>query len=266
MPQPFATKPLGFPFVELQSVDSTNNYARQQIHAGLTQHGTAYFTHEQLAGKGQRGRVWTAEKDANILISLVINPHPIRLTNQFQLNACIAVGVQRFFAKYAGSDTKIKWPNDLYWQDRKAGGILIENIVRGKSSQDDSNRDENTPVSEWVSIAGIGININQAQFPADLKNPVSLRQITGKTFDPVTLAKELCKELEAAFGQLQHNGFDALFNEYNQVLYKAREKVKFKKDGRVFEAIVLGISMAGKLLIQHSMMEEIDFGAVEWVV
>ena len=129
MPQPSATKPLGLPFIELQSVDSTNNYARQQIHAGLAQHGLAIFTHEQVAGKGQRGKVWATEKGTNIILSLVIKPQPLQLTQQFQLSACAAVAVHEFFMKYAGDETKIKWPNDLYWQDRKAGGILVESIV-----------------------------------------------------------------------------------------------------------------------------------------
>ena len=93
MPQPPYTKPIGLPFVELQSVDSTNNYARKQIHAGLAQHGMTIFAHEQLTGKGQRGKSWSSEKGVNIIMSIVIKPQPLLLTQQFMLNACVAVAV-----------------------------------------------------------------------------------------------------------------------------------------------------------------------------
>jgi BirA family biotin operon repressor/biotin-[acetyl-CoA-carboxylase] ligase len=111
------------PFVELQSVDSTNNYARKLIHDKLAQHGMAIFSHEQVAGKGQRGKIWFSEKDANILLSILLKPGPLQLSQQFRLSACMAVTVYDFFQKYAGEATAIKWPNDLYWQDRKAGDI-----------------------------------------------------------------------------------------------------------------------------------------------
>ena len=114
-----------------------------------------YLLMNRLAGKGQRGKIWTSEKDANIILSIVINPEPLQLSQQFQLSACVAVAVNDFFTKYAGMQTKIKWPNDLYWQDRKAGGILIENIVSTHQ----------LIINNWEwAIIGIGININQTSF------------------------------------------------------------------------------------------------------
>ena len=258
MPQPPATKPLGLPFIELQSVDSTNNYARRQIHAGLAQHGMAIFALEQLAGKGQRGRSWVSEKDANLVLSLVIKPYPLQLVQQFRLSACIAVAVHDFFMKYAGDDTRIKWPNDLYWQDRKAGGILIENIVGG--------REPGSQQREWISIAGIGININQTSFDPEIKNPVSLKQITGKNFNPVELAKELCELTDARYRELMENGFETIHQNYLQHLYKRKSTVKLKKGSKVFEAMIEGVSASGKLITQHAIAEEFDFGEVEWIV
>lgn len=258
MPQPSATKRLGSPFVELQSVDSTNNYARQQIHAGLAQHGMVFFAHEQVAGKGQRGKIWTTEKGSNLILSLVVKPQPLLLAQQFQLSACVAVAIHEFFMKYAGDNTKIKWPNDLYWQDRKAGGVLIENIVRGQEPAP-GNR-------EWISIIGIGININQTSFDPEIKNPVSLKQITGKPFDPVELAKELCTLLDKRFTELVETGFENIFSTYLANLYKRKETVKLKKGSQVFEALIEGVSPTGKLITQHSIGEEFGFGEVEWVI
>jgi BirA family transcriptional regulator, biotin operon repressor / biotin---[acetyl-CoA-carboxylase] ligase len=262
LPQPLYTNPIGFPFTELQSVDSTNNYARQQIHAGLAQHGMTIFAHEQLLGKGQRGKGWCSEKNANIILSIVINPRSLLLTQQFMLSACVAVSIHDFFMKYAGSDTKIKWPNDLYWQDRKAGGMLIESGVGSREPGVGSN----SIAAQWEwAIVGIGININQTVFPSELPNPVSLKQITGKNFDTVELAKELCGLLNKSFDELVNDGFEKIYSAYLADLYKINSTVKLKKGSRVFEAIIKSVSPSGKLIVQHAMEEQFDFGEVEWV-
>lgn len=222
----------------------------------MAQSGMAIFTHNQVAGKGQRGKTWASEKDVNIAISIILNPFPIKLANQFQLSASVATAVLEFFMKHAGDTTKIKWPNDLYWQDRKAGGILIENIISSA-----------TEISKWEwSIIGIGININQTSFSPDLLNPVSLKQITGKDFDIITLAKEVCNCLDTQLKELMNDGFDLIYKKYNQHLYKSDEKVKFKKGNRLFEATVKNVSHTGKLLVQHSLEEEFDFGEIEWII
>src|SRR5687768_10334996 len=129
------TNPLGMPFIELQSVDSTNNYALGQIQKGLAGHGTCFFAHEQYSGKGQRGKTWATETGSNIIISIVLERPFLQPFRQFDLSGSVAVAIQDFFSNYAGPETKIKWPNDLYWRDRKAGGMLIENIIR-TASQD----------------------------------------------------------------------------------------------------------------------------------
>lgn len=274
------------PFIELLSIDSTNNYALTQIHAGLTRHGTAFFAHEQVAGKGQRGKTWTAPKDSSLIVSIVIDPQPLQVTQQFQFNACVAVSVCEFFGYYAGNDTSIKWPNDLYWYDRKAGGILIENIigsrkskVSGRKSEARSQKSEvkseksdlstiNSQLStNWLwAVTGIGININQTSFPEGLKNPVSLKQITGKDFDPVELAKELCLIMDKNFKKLITTGFEDIYASYLTRLYKKNETVKLKKDNRVFEAVLKSVSLTGELIVEHAIEESFGFGEIEWVI
>lgn len=257
MPHTSSAIPSPPPFIELQSVDSTNNYARQLVHADLAQNRAGVFAHEQVAGKGQRGKTWLTEKAGNIALSIIVKPKAIPLTAQFQLSACAAVAAQVFFATYAGDDTKIKWPNDLYWQDRKAGGILIENTV-GSTASGAGNWD-------WA-IIGIGININQVVFPSFLPNPVSLKQICGKNFEPVELAKEVCFSLDKYFQLLTTEGFEDIYSAYISNLYKRNKKAKLKKGSRVFEAVVKTVTPSGRLLVQHAIEEEFDFGEVEWVV
>jgi BirA family transcriptional regulator, biotin operon repressor / biotin---[acetyl-CoA-carboxylase] ligase len=277
LPQPLAHNPLGSPFIELQSVDSTNNYALARIHADLAQHGEAFFAHEQVAGKGQRGRYWASGKDENIILSVVVQPYPLVLSQQFQLSACISVAVREFFARYSGDAAKIKWPNDLYWQDRKAGGILIENIIRAEMEMAEEGwqqgRPKDRPIiidhppSGWNwSVAGIGININQTIFGSGLKNPVSLKQIAGKNYDVVALARELCEILDTRYSELVTDGFDNIYAEYIKHLYKKDETVKLKKDNRVFEAMIKDVSPTGQLIVQHAMEEVFDFGEIEWML
>ena len=269
MPLPFAGNPIGKPFIELQSIDSTNKYAMALVHGDLLpdgqgeiQHGMAIFSHEQTAGKGQRGKNWVSEKGSNIALSILLNPFPLSVPDQFKLSVCIAVSTWDLFSKYADDETRIKWPNDLYWRDRKAGGVLIENVV-GSSESGVQSRES----GKWqTSVIGIGINVNQTSFPVDLPNPVSLKQLTGKNFETIELAKELCSIIEKNYQLLIAGNFEILFNKYQTHLYKKDEKVKLKKGNRVFETTIKGISETGQLITQHSIEERFEFGEVEWIL
>jgi BirA family transcriptional regulator, biotin operon repressor / biotin---[acetyl-CoA-carboxylase] ligase len=249
--------PLGTPFIELQSVDSTNKYAMALVHEGMAHHGITLFAHEQTAGKGQRGKTWLSESGKNLMLSIIADPKPLTVFELFRLSICVAVATHDFLTKHAGDETSIKWPNDIYWRDRKAGGILIENVITG--SQDD-------PGSWRWAVIGVGININQVYFPPDLPNPVSLKQITGKDFDTITLAKELSGILDSYFQQLIKGDFKSLYDGYQQVLYKKNEKVKLKKDSRVFNATIKGVTEKGQLVIDSGIEERFDFGEVEWLI
>ncbi|HUR12076.1 MAG TPA: biotin--[acetyl-CoA-carboxylase] ligase [Flavitalea sp.] len=242
--------PIGQPFIVLPRVDSTNNYAMAQVHAGRATHGTTWFAHEQTAGKGQRGRQWITEPNQNIIISIVFEPELLSLTKTFQLSALISLGCYDFFKIHGGNPTKLKWPNDIYWRDRKAGGILIENIFRG---------------ANWLfSVAGIGINVNQDQFPDSVQNAVSLKQITGRQMDPLSLAHELCGLIEKYTAIQRIQSFDWLAA-YNACLYKKNESVKFKKDNVVFETVIRGVNENGQLQTIDAVDRTFEFGELEWI-
>ena len=271
MPQQFANNPLGSPFIELQSIDSTNNYALAQIHAGLAHHGHAFFAYEQVAGKGQRGRTWVSEPGSNIILSLVVNPDPLAIHDQFQLSACVAVALKNFFSGFAPEYTRIKWPNDLYWQDRKAGGVLIENVIGIKKSNGDNSPTHvdsiphlAAPDRSWrFAVIGIGLNINQTSFAPELRNPVSLKQITGKDYNTIELARNLCVTIDEKYRELLQHGFEPIYVEYLDSLYKSGQELKFKCDNRVFKAILHSVSRTGKLIVRHNLQEEFSVGEVE---
>jgi BirA family biotin operon repressor/biotin-[acetyl-CoA-carboxylase] ligase len=170
-------------------------------------------------------------------------------SEQFLLSASVALATCDFYKNYAGDETRIKWPNDLYWRDRKAGGILIENSFRG---------------NEWTfAIAGIGININQTHFDPALPNPVSLKQITGKNFNVIQLARELCTHLDKRFQQLQQSGIEPVLKEYEALMYKHGQMASFRKDGKLFQAQVQGVAPSGRLIAGD---RQYDFNELEWVI
>jgi BirA family transcriptional regulator, biotin operon repressor / biotin---[acetyl-CoA-carboxylase] ligase len=242
---------IGTPFIELQQVESTNNYATGLVHAEMAQSGTAVFAHYQSKGKGQRAKSWQGESGKNIALSVVLKGFPFSLSQSFLLSMATAVGVHNFFFAHAGSETKIKWPNDLYWRDRKAGGILIENIIQG---------------NQWkAAVAGVGININQTQFGELGTKAVSLKQITGNSYEPVRLAKELCAHLANEFEMLAKQP-SGIVEDYQKNLYKRGETVRLKQGSRVFDAVVKGVSNTGKLIVEHATEEQFAVGEVEWVM
>ena len=181
---------LGEPLIELFEIDSTNMYAMEQIHAQKALSGSGYRADFQTNGKGQHGRTWESQKGENLLCTYILELNTLKQgynwgpNDQIGLSAAVALGAQAFFRAHAGDETKIKKPNDIYWRDRKAGGILIENILRG---------------SAWTwTVIGIGFNINQTQFTQEAGNPVSLKQITGKDWDIKLMQKKLAASLSDA--------------------------------------------------------------------
>ncbi|HVS95253.1 MAG TPA: biotin--[acetyl-CoA-carboxylase] ligase [Puia sp.] len=243
--------PIGHAFVELESVDSTNNYAMALAKEGRAGHGTLVFAYEQRAGKGQRGRRWESKPGENIVLSAVLEPVAFPAVSTFGLSVAVALACRDFFIRYAGPDgVSVKWPNDLYWNDRKAGGILIENQFRG---------------STWLwSIAGMGININQVQFPPAARNPVSLKQITGRTFDVPALARELGACLDRRYAQWEAG--EPLIDAYNAVLYRRGEEVQLKKDSAVFRTRLEGVTPQGQLLTRDVVERRFSFGEIDWVI
>lgn len=219
---------------------------------GRASDGEVYFALDQFQGKGQRAKTWSSKPGENIILSVVKDCSGFQLKDQFQLSIAIALACFDFYAAYAGDETRIKWPNDIFWRDRKAGGILIENLVKS---------------DRWdKAIIGMGINVNQTSFEGVEKKAVSLKQITGKSFDPVFLARELCRCLERQLAQLLELPFEQLLLSFNQHLYKKNEIVQFDREGYRFEARVEGVNEKGQLLISHQQQETLNHGEVSWIL
>ncbi|WP_436491476.1 biotin--[acetyl-CoA-carboxylase] ligase [Chitinophaga sp. ARDCPP14] len=244
---------IGHPFYILDEIDSTNNYAMEQVNSGQVTSGTAWFTSNQTAGKGTRGKQWLAQPGDISALTIALQPAMLPLSRQFMLSVAVALGTTDFFTSYAGDETIIKWPNDIYWRDRKAGGILIENVLRGNIWQ--------------YAIIGIGLNINQASFPPDLPNAVSLRQITGKSREAETLARELCTFLDKRIRQLQPANYETLLAEYTSRLFRWQQSGLYRKDGEIFEGIIRDVLPDGHLCLEkNGEILPLGFGEVEFII
>jgi len=159
----------------IKTTNSTNTLLKEMLAKGEWPNGERFlYAGYQTAGRGQTGNGWESEEGKNLLCSILLPPRK----NLFEMNVAVSVAVRRI----VGEDFTIKWPNDIYWKDKKVAGILIENAIVGSEVK--------------YSIAGIGLNVNQTEFQSDAPNPISLKQITGKEYNIDELMKKLYEEVQ----------------------------------------------------------------------
>lgn len=217
-----------------------------KLHAGMVEHETCFFAVEQTRGRGQRGKRWHSRSGDNITMSTLFEPtHRLSASVTaipFLLSSTMALGCYDFIKDYGIRDLSIKWPNDLYSGDRKAAGILIDNIYKGSSW-------------EW-SVVGTGVNINQEIFPDDLNKAVSFKMLTGIHYNPAKLGKRLFGFLLNRFDLLKHSTAAGIMEEYNSFLYKRNEEIKLKKNNILFTARISHVTEYGQLITKGGAGEQ----------
>ena len=238
-----------FPFVVLDEVDSTNNYAMSMLRHQPPEPGTAWFAHNQKAGRGQRGRNWVSKPEMGIHMSVAIIPEAPFRADRFHLSALTALVCHQFLSRLIPEGLSVKWPNDLYWRDRKAGGILIENIISG---------------DQWKwAVVGIGINLNQESFPSELSNAISLKMVTDIHYDAETLARELHQNLMDEW--LHPPEPELIIDKLNRVLYKRGEEVDLQINEEIIHGRVAGVDEFGQLHINAENPKCFRVGEVSWI-
>ena len=234
----------------LDSVDSTNNYAMALIQQGERRSIKPVFSMEQTRGKGRRGKHWQSTKGTNIMLSIPMKMQWLPVSQQFQLSVAVALSCYDLFSKYLFSNVFIKWPNDIFINDSKAGGILIENIIKGTLWQ-------------W-SVIGIGLNINQEKFEEFNLKATSLKLASGESYDVLKLAKELVSLVLKRVEELKSGKFQKMLEEYNRHLFGRGEIVKLKKENILFETKIIGVSSSGQLITKDAFERKFDFDEVEF--
>ncbi len=205
----------------------------------------------QFAGRGQQHKTWFTEPSKNLTFSLLLKPEFLPVPGQFDLTRAVSLGVFDALEPLLGHKLKIKWPNDIYYADKKLGGILIENILQ-------SGKIKN-------SVVGIGLNINQGSFPAYLPDAISLKQILQQDYDLKVLLSEICRNIEKYYLDLKAGNLSLLRKVYLDRLYWINERKDFKTANSVFNGVIKTVRDNGLLVVQNNKGEYLEFNIKEIV-
>ncbi|WP_245964514.1 biotin--[acetyl-CoA-carboxylase] ligase [Rufibacter immobilis] len=228
---------------------STNTEAHELVNNNCATDGCVIVAGAQTGGRGQRGNTWDVEPDKNITLSVILKPTFLEAQHQFSLNIAVSLAVLDLMQAYVPAGVRLKWPNDLYCHDQKAGGILIENSVSGRFLQH--------------SVIGIGLNVNQVTFAQP--RATSLALLTGRQFTLSALVEEMLENLERRYLALRCGGAAAQKQEYLGHLYRYQEWHAFEVQGQVVQGQITGIDAAGRLAVlieqklQFFQFQEIKF-------
>ena len=195
----------------------------------------------QTAGRGQAGNSWHSGKGNNLLLSFMLYPHGVKAKDQFIISQIVSLAIKRVLDNFTTNVT-IKWPNDIYWKDKKIAGILIENSLMGQHIEH--------------TIVGVGLNINEKEFPESLPNPISLRNITGEEADREILLRLLQIEFLRHYHAMERGETASIEWAYMQHLYHADGPYWYAdKDGR-FKATIKRVLPSGHLVLATFPDEE----------
>lgn len=236
----------GINSIYLPEIDSTNLFAMNLLSKTNPPEGTCVYTAYQSAGRGQIGRFWHSSDGKNLLISYIFYPKPLKAIDQFILNIISGLAVRDVVGMYC-DNVKIKWPNDIYVDDKKIAGILVQNILRGTDIK--------------ATVIGIGLNVNEQHFPSEIPNPVSISQITSKSHDLAEIRQLLSSKLEFYFMKMKYGHHEWLKETYINTMYRINETANFKTDGEtIIFGKIRGVNEQGKLLIQVESEDVLAFG------
>ncbi|MDN5205182.1 biotin--[acetyl-CoA-carboxylase] ligase [Fulvivirgaceae bacterium BMA10] len=228
---------------------STNDIALDLLHQKTPEEGTTVITDHQTAGRGQRGNSWYSEPSKNLMFSLILYPKFLPLQQQYFLNIFISLAICDTLSQWIGSGLKIKWPNDIYFLDRKIGGILTENSIKNNALE--------------YSIIGIGLNINQTNGLPE--GASSLGNITGSELNLSELFNNLVVHIEKRYLELRAQKFDHLRAQYLNNLYWYQEEHVFS-NGNYFKGIILGVDSGGRLMIEtQGTVKSFDIKEIKFI-
>jgi BirA family biotin operon repressor/biotin-[acetyl-CoA-carboxylase] ligase len=220
--------------ITLNEVASTNTFLKDALSKSTPLlEGTVIMAEKQFAGRGQTDNIWHSEERKNLTFSILLNPSFLPVDRQFELNKAISLALNDVLTVYVGKSALIKWPNDSYIGNKKVAGILIENIVSGSQIRH--------------AIVGIGLNVNQTDFPASLNNVTSLKQGLHKDYDLNKLLGEICSAVEARYHQLRAGHYEKVERDFIDRLYLLNEWALFKTDKGILNGKIIGVSRSGQL-------------------
>jgi BirA family transcriptional regulator, biotin operon repressor / biotin---[acetyl-CoA-carboxylase] ligase len=244
---------IGSNILFLKNLPSTNSHAALLLKNNRLQEGTIIYTNFQSAGKGHSGNNWESEDGKNLLFSIIVYPSFIKPSGQFYLSMSFSLGICDFLSRFTVNCT-IKWPNDIYVKNDKIAGILIESTI----------------IADQIdySIAGMGLNINQEVFVSPAPNPVSLKQLTGETYNIESCLNQLSGDLDKRYKQLIAGYQADIKNEYEAKMYRQNEWSQFRDTKGSFTGKILSTGDYGRLRIvtRNNEIRDYDFKELEFIL
>ena len=228
--------------IHLTTVDSTNRYIRDEAVALWENRGTGDFAivtaEHQTAGRGQRGNTWNSNAGENLLFSLRVRPgETLEVSRQFLLSQAVALSIHDAMKCY-GVDTRLKWPNDIYAGNRKLAGILLELDYSGAFVEQ--------------AIIGIGLNVNQENFPPMDRKPVSMKMLREHDFILDDVLATILDLFEHYYTELRFGNRDAIAAEYKAQLFGIDMKNSFIDKNGYFDAVIQDVESDGHLILRRN--------------
>jgi len=221
---------------ELPQCASTNDFAFDQLKNHSVKEGTVYYTFCQTKGRGQSNNSWLSEPYKNIAFSTVLFPTFLKPKEQTYLSQAVALATRQLFTMYTKKRVNVKWPNDIYIDEKKVGGILIQNVLTSNQIN--------------CSVVGIGLNINQSAFPDTLAKASSLAIMEGQEYNLQELCLDLCVCLDEFYWQLQQRRFAEIYQQYKKQLYRRNVDTWFEDaSGNRFQGTITTVDEAGRLIV-----------------
>lgn len=224
----------------LDVVDSTNRYVRDEAD-NLWVNGkdiVAVTATHQTAGRGQRGNVWQSQSGNNLLLSILLRPgNALEVANQFMLSQAVALSIHTAMKCY-GIETRLKWPNDIYVGGCKLAGILVELDYSGAFVEQ--------------AIVGIGLNVNQTEFPPMDRVPVSMKMLLGKDIPVEDVLRDVLCLFDRYYGEMSWGCKEAISAEYRELLLGLGEQREYVDAEGTFTAVMEGVEPSGRLLLRRS--------------
>lgn len=237
--------------IRLEEIYSTNRYLKNYREEGDEEMIVAVADY-QAAGKGQGTHTWESEKGKNLLFSIKVYPHWIPVRRQFVLSMAGALAVKDALDSYVENIT-LKWPNDVYWNDKKISGTLIENTIDSKGIKS--------------CVFGIGLNVNQLVFHSDAPNPVSLAQILGHEVDRDEVLKKILDGFEKYYELLRRADYMDVSGIYHLSLYRRKGFHPYRDADGEFEGALVEVEDDGHLILhdRQGRIRSYAFGEISIV-
>lgn len=240
--------------LRFDSLESTNKYC-ELLDLNQVEEFTVIWASSQTGGVGQQGSRWESQPGKNLTISIVLHPSFLPAHSQFLLTQMLSLAVADYLRDAMPSQSvAIKWPNDIYLGHKKICGILT------------TTRIANTHIAS--AVCGLGLNVNQQSFSADIPNPVSMALQSGHEFDLEEVLTALLSHIEHRYKQLRNEDADLIKNDYQSLLLHRGSLARYRHKGREITATIQGTDAYGHLVLTEASGQTLtcDIKEIQFII